>query len=211
MDVLVVGGHGKVGLRLLKILSERGDAPRGVIRDRGQVAEVEATGAQAIVCDVEKEDLTDAAIGADAVVFAAGAGPGSGPERKQTVDYGGAVTLIAAAKANDVRRYVMISSIGSNHPDRWSDEMRPYQEAKAAADKRLIESGLNYTIIRPGRLTDDEGTGRVEAAENADYGDIPRDDVAAVIAEVLIAPNTIDKAFDLVGGDTPIPEAVLAL
>src|SRR5262249_54662793 len=104
-----------------------------------------------------------------------------------------------------------VSSIGSNHPDRWSDEMRPYQEAKAAADKRLIESGLNYTIVRPGRLTDDEGTGKVQAAENTGYGEIPRDDRAPALAEALIAPNTIDKAFDLVGGDTAIPEAVLAL
>lgn len=211
MDVLVVGGHGKIGLRLLRLLAERGDNPRGVIRKPEQVKDVEEAGAEPIVLDIEKEDLTDAAAGADAVVFAAGAGPGSDPERKQTVDFGGAVKLIAAAKANDIRRYVMVSSINANHPDRWNEQMRPYFEAKAAADKRLIESGLNYTIVRPGMLTDDEGTRKVAAAEELDPGAIPRDDVALVIAECLIAVNTVDKAFDLTSGDTPIAEAVRAL
>jgi uncharacterized protein YbjT (DUF2867 family) len=211
MDVLVVGGHGKVGLRLSKLLAERGDSPRGVIRDRGQVAAVEAAGAEPIVLDVEEEELTDVAAGADAVVFAAGAGAGGGPERKQTVDFGGAVKLINAAKANDIRRYVIVSAMGVPHPDRWPEEMRPYYEAKAAADKRLIESGLNYTIVRPGRLTDDDGTGKVEAGENLDYGSIPRDDVALVIAECLIAQNTADKGFDLIGGEKPVADAVRAL
>jgi uncharacterized protein YbjT (DUF2867 family) len=211
MDVLIVGGHGKVGLRLSKLLSERGDSPRGVIRDRGQVAAVEAVGAEPIVLDIEEEELTDVAAGADAVVFTAGAGAGSGPERKQTVDFGGAVKLINAAKANNIRRYVIVSAMGVPHPDRWSEEMRPYYEAKAAADKRLIESGLNYTIVRPGRLTDDEGSGTVEAGESLDYGSIPRDDVALVIAECLIAQNTIDKGFDLIGGDKPVADAVRAL
>jgi nucleoside-diphosphate-sugar epimerase len=211
MDVLVVGGHGKIGLRLLKLLAERGDSPRGVIRKQEQVKDVEAAGAESIVLDIEKEELTDAAAGADAVVFAAGAGPGSGAERKGTVDFGGAVKLIAAAKASDIRRYVMVSAIGVTHPERWAEQMRPYYEAKAAADKRLIESGLNYTIVRPGMLTDDEGTGKVKAAESVDPGAIPRDDVALVIAECLIAVNTVDKGFDLVSGDTPVAEAVRAL
>jgi uncharacterized protein YbjT (DUF2867 family) len=212
MNVVIVGGHGKVALRLEKLLAERGDSPRGIIRKTEQAQDLEEIGAEPIVLDIENvDDIGDALAGADAVVFAAGAGPGSGPARKRTVDYGGAVKLANAAASQDIRRYVMVSSIGSNRPDTWSDQMRPYQEAKSEADQFLIESGLDYTILRPGRLTDDPGTGQVEIAERVEYGEIPRDDVAAVIAECLLADNTIGKSFDLVGGDTPIADAVRSL
>jgi len=212
MDVLIVGGHGKIALRLLRILADRGDRARGVIRNPDHEADLEQVGAEAVVCDIEAEELTDQVAGADAVVFAAGAGPGSGVERKRTVDYGGAVKLIEAAEANDVRRYLMVSAIGVNSPDRWSDEMRPYYRAKADADARLERAGLDHTIVRPGSLTDDEGTGLVEIAPQLGrYGSIPRDDVALVLAETLIADNTIGKAFDLLDGVTPAAEAVATL
>jgi uncharacterized protein YbjT (DUF2867 family) len=212
MDVVVVGGHGKVALRLLAILAERGDRARGVIRKPGQAADLEEIGAEPVVCDIESEDLTEAVAGADAVVFAAGAGPGSGPERKRTVDYGGAVKLIEACRANDIGRYLMISSIRADRPDTWSEEMRPYFEAKADADAELVKAGLDHTIVRPGFLSDDRGTGLVEAAPSIEEpGRIPREDVASVLAEVLVADNTIGKAFDLIGGETPIAEAVRAL
>lgn len=212
MNVVVVGGHGKVAQRLLKLLAERGDTARGVIRDPAQAADLEALGAEAIVCDIESEPLTDAVAGADAVVFAAGAGPGSGPERKRTVDYGGAVKLIEAAKANGVGRYVIVSSIGAQDPGAASGSMRPYLEAKAEADAALEGSGLDYTIVRPGRLTDDPGTGKVEAAESLDrYGEVTRDDVAAVIAEVFGADNTIGRGFDLLNGETSVKEAIAGL
>jgi uncharacterized protein YbjT (DUF2867 family) len=146
------------------------------------------------------------------VVFAAGAGPGSGPERKRTVDLGGAVKLADAALAVGVRRYVMVSSIGADRPDSASGGMRPYLEAKAEADRYLMASGLEYTIIRPGHLTDGPGTGRVRVStELGDRGDIPRDDVAAVIAAVLDAPNTIGVTFELFGGDLSVAEAVRSL
>jgi uncharacterized protein YbjT (DUF2867 family) len=144
------------------------------------------------------------------VVFAAGAGPGSGPERKRTVDLGGALKLIDAARARRVRRYVMVSAIGARDPAAGSEAMRPYLEAKAEADAALASSGLDFTIVRPGRLTDDPATGRV-AAGDVPRGDISRDDVAATLAAVLDEPGTIGKAFTLVGGDTPIEEAVRAL
>jgi uncharacterized protein YbjT (DUF2867 family) len=140
-------------------------------------------------------------------VFAAGAGPGSGPERKRTVDYGAAVKLMEAG----VSRYVMVSAIGAGRPDDWSEEMRPYYEAKAGADERLMESGLDYTIVRPGGLTDDPGTGRVRVGTNLDYGNIPRDDVAAVLLAVLETPGTVGKTFELVSGDTPVDEALRTL
>jgi uncharacterized protein YbjT (DUF2867 family) len=140
-------------------------------------------------------------------VFAAGAGPGSGPERKRTVDYGAAVKLMEAG----VSRYVMVSAISAGRPGEWSEQMRPYYEAKAGADERLMESGLDYTIVRPGGLTDDPGTGRVAIGTDLDRGDIPRDDVAAVLLAVLETPGTVGKTFELVSGDTPVDEAIRSL
>lgn len=212
MDVVVLGGHGKVGLRLLELLAERGDTARGVIRKPEQATDLEAVGAQAIVCDIEEQKLGDSIAGADAVVFAAGAGPGSGTVRKRTVDYGGAVKLIEAAKQNGIPRYVMVSAMGVNNPDGWSDQMRPYYKAKAEADEAVVRSRLDYTIARPGGLTDEEGTGRVAIAQSLDRsGSVPRDDVALVLAEVLVADNTIGKSFDLLDGVTEVAEAVRAL
>jgi uncharacterized protein YbjT (DUF2867 family) len=212
VNVTIVGGHGQVAMRLAKLLAERGDSPRGIIRQTEQADDLEAIGAEPIVLDIENREISDAVAGADAVVFAAGAGPGSGPARKRTVDYGGAVALVEAAQQHDIRRYVMVSAMGANRPERWSDRIRPYYEAKAEADKYLAESGLDYTIVRPGGLTDEPGTGRVEIAERLERrGSVSRDDVAAVIAEVLRADNTIGKGFDLLGGDRPIREAVASL
>jgi uncharacterized protein YbjT (DUF2867 family) len=212
VNVVIVGGHGKIGLRLVKLLAGRGDSPRGIIRKTEQAHDLEEIGAEPIVLDIENvDDISDALAGADAVVFAAGAGPGSGPARKRTVDYGGAVKLAEGCITKGIRRYVMVSSIGSNRPESWSDQMRPYQEAKAEADKFVMEAGLDYTIIRPGGLTDGPGTGNVQIAERVEYGTVTRDDVAAVIAECLVADNTIGKAFDLLNDGTPIAEAVRSL
>jgi uncharacterized protein YbjT (DUF2867 family) len=211
MDVVIVGGHGKIALHLERILAERGDRVRGVIRNADQAADLEAAGAEAVICDIENEELTDAVKGADAVVFAAGAGPGSGAERKSTVDYGGAVKLVEACQANGIGRYVMISAWGTGRPDAWSDQMIPYYEAKRDADEELEHAGLKHTIVRPGSLTDDPGTGQVSAGNLTDPGSVPREDVAAVIAEVLLAENTVGKAFDVLQGDTPVADAVRAI
>ena len=215
LEVAVVGGHGQIALRLLRLLSERGDRARGLIRNPEHSADVEATGATAVGADIENLDadaIARSIAGVDAVVFAAGAGPGSGAARKRTVDYGGAAKLIEAARMNDVSRYVIVSAIGVNRPERWSDEMRPYFEAKAEADAELIQSGLDYTIVRPGGLTDDPGTGSIDAAEDLGrYGQIPRDDVAATLLACLDEPATIRKAFDLLAGETPIADALAAL
>jgi uncharacterized protein YbjT (DUF2867 family) len=212
MDVVIAGGHGKVALRLLRLLADRGDRARGLIRNLDHARDLEAAGADAVLCDLEREDdVAPYVEGADAVVFAAGAGPGSGPERKRTMDLGGAVKLIDAARANGIARYVMVSSIGADHPERASGPMRPYLEAKAEADGRLTASGLDYTIVRPGSLTDDPGTGRISAGTDIGSGRVSRDDVAATLLAVLDADNTIGKTFVLVAGDTPIEEAMRAL
>jgi uncharacterized protein YbjT (DUF2867 family) len=212
MNVVIVGGHGKIALQLEKLLAERGHSPRGIIRSTDQASDLEAIGAEPIVLDIENLEIDDAVAGADVVVFAAGAGAGSGPARKQTVDFDGAVKLIKAAGSHGIRRYLMVSAMGANRPDRWSDAMRPYYEAKAAADKQLMDSGLDYTIVRPGSLTDEPGTGQVQVAEKLETsGAVTREDVAAVLAECMGADNTIGKSFDLLNDGTPVAEAVRSL
>jgi len=213
MDVLVVGGHGKIAQRLLGLLAAKGHRARGLIRKTEQAADLEALGAVAVLGDLEADaDLAEYVQGADVVVFAAGAGPGSGPERKRTVDLGGAVKLVDAALAVGVPRYVMVSSIGADRPQAASGGMRPYLEAKAEADRYLMASGLDYTIVRPGSLTDDPGTGRVHVStELGSRGEVPRDDVAAVIAEVLHAPNTIGLMFEVFSGAVLVAGAVRSL
>jgi uncharacterized protein YbjT (DUF2867 family) len=208
VDVVVAGGHGKIGLRLLRRLADGGHRGRGLIRNPEHAADLEAAGAEPVVCDMEAlDDLSGCCEGADAVVFAAGAGPGSGPERKRTVDYGAAVKLMDAG----IRRYVMVSAIAAGRPEEWSEAMRPYYEAKAEADHRLEDSGLDYTIVRPGGLTDDPGTGLVTVGTDLERGEIPRDDVAAVLLAVLETPGSVGKTFELVAGDTAIDEAVRGL
>ena len=213
MEVVVLGGHGKVGRQLLALLAEGGHTARGVIRNPDHAPDLEEIGAIPIVFDLEAEDGLDSHLaGATAVVFAAGAGPGSGAERKRTVDLGGALKLIDACRAAGVERYLMVSSINADRPERWSEQMRPYLEAKRDADEALIASGLDYTVVRPGSLTDEEGSGRVEAGTPLpDSGSIPRADVAATLYAVLEAPATAGLAFDLISGETPISEAIASL
>jgi uncharacterized protein YbjT (DUF2867 family) len=214
VDVAIAGGHGKVGIRLGRLLGARGDRARGLIRNPGHSRDLEAAGIEPVVCDLEGDDDVAAAVrGADAVVYSAGAGGGSGAERKWTVDYGGAVKLIDAASEAGVRRYAIVSSMGAGNPPPEGEGgvFGEYLRAKAAADAKLRESGLDHTIVRPGILTDDPGTGRLRAAESVERGEIPRDDVAAVLLAVLDTPSTIGVTFEVVSGDTPIEEAVAAL
>jgi uncharacterized protein YbjT (DUF2867 family) len=210
MDILVAGGHGQIALRLLKILADRGDQARGLIRRPDQAADLTAVGAVPVIGDLENDETLDTYVrGADAVVFAAGAGPGSGAARKRTVDLGGAVKLADAAKSQGVRRYVIVSSIGADRPDSAGDSMRAYLSAKAEADEYVRTSGLDWTIVRPGSLTDDPGTGLVRVSTKmGGRGPVPRDDVAAVLAVCLTTPATIGQTFELFGGDTPIAAAL---
>jgi uncharacterized protein YbjT (DUF2867 family) len=212
VDVVVAGGHGKVGQLLLGRLAENGHRARGLIRNPDHATDLESLGAEAVVCDLEGEDdLAPCVEGADAVVFAAGAGPGSGPERKKTVDLGGAVKLIEACHKAGIRRYVMVSSVGADDPSRGPEQMRPYLEAKHDADVALEQAGLDHTIVRPGMLTDDPPTGSVSAGPDVERAEIPRADVAAVLAATLEADNTIGKTFVVVSGETPIDEALRSL
>jgi uncharacterized protein YbjT (DUF2867 family) len=213
MDVVIAGGHGQIALRLERLLSARGDQVRGLVRNRDHFDDVSAAGAQPVLADLEDDvDLGPVVAGADAVVFAAGAGPGSGAPRKRTMDLGGAVKLIDAAKGAGISRYVIVSSMGADHPETASGGFRAYLEAKADADQALRDSGLDYTIVRPGSLTNDPGEGTVDLAERLGRsGSIPREDVAAVLVAVLDAPNTIGTTFEVLSGSTPVDEAVQAL
>jgi uncharacterized protein YbjT (DUF2867 family) len=214
MRVVIAGGHGKVALRLERRLTEAGDRAVGLVRNPDHVADVEETGARAVVLDLEHTDvrtLADQVREADAVVFAAGGGPNSGAARKETVDKGAAVLLAAAAEATGVRRYLMISSMGTDRADPDSDDVfQVYLRAKKAADDDLRARDLDWTIVHPGRLTDDPGTGRVRVGR-LERGEVTREDVAAVLVAALHDDRTIGKDFDLLGGDQPIAEALGAL
>jgi uncharacterized protein YbjT (DUF2867 family) len=218
MRIVIAGGHGKIALILERLLSARGDSVAGLIRNPAQVADLEAAGAEALVVDLENASVAEVAQhvrGADAVVFAAGAGPGSGAARKETVDRDAAILLADAALDAGVSRYVMVSAMGADKvaADAASDPVfAAYLRAKAAADEAVqARTGLDATIVRPGHLTDEAGTGHVTAAASTGYGNIPRADVAAVLVAVLDAPGTGGHAFDLISGDTAIPDAVAAV
>jgi len=195
------------------MLAGEGHEVRGLVRKEEQKPDVEADGAEPVLVDLEKEEVEggigEAVEGCDAIIFAAGAGPGSGAARKETMDYGGAAKLVEAAERHGVSRYLMLSSMGAGDPESGSEAMQPYLRAKARADERLRESGLRYTIIRPGSLTDGEGTGIIEAAETLGRrGEISRDDVARTFAEALELENTYNRTFEILAGDTPIREAL---
>jgi uncharacterized protein YbjT (DUF2867 family) len=214
MQVAIAGGHGKIALRLARLLQERGDSARSLIRNPDHADDVRAAGGEPIVCDLEsatESEVAEAVESADAVVFAAGAGPGSGPERKWTMDYGGAVKLISGAKANGIPRYVMVSAMGADPAVEGDDTFSVYVRAKGQADAELQASGLDHTIVRPGRLTDDPGSGRVRIGESVGRGEISRDDVAAVLAAVLREPATAGLAFEVISGEVPVDEAVASL
>ncbi|WP_377270796.1 NAD(P)H-binding protein [Peterkaempfera sp. SMS 1(5)a] len=214
MRIVIAGGHGKIALRLERRLSARGDSVAGFIRNPAQAEDLRAVGAEPLVQDLEKSSVTAVAellTGADAVVFAAGAGPGSGAARKETVDRDAAVLLADAAEEAGVRRYLMISSRSADA--RAADGADPvfgaYLRAKGAADDAVrARAGLAWTILRPGRLTDGPGSGRVRLAESTGPGEVDREDVAAVLEALLDAPDTAGLTLELVAGGTPVADAV---
>jgi uncharacterized protein YbjT (DUF2867 family) len=211
MKVAIAGGHGKIALHLTRLLHERGDQVVSIIRKPEQSESIAEAGGEPLIFDLEAGETAELARqldGVDAVVFAAGAGPGSGPERKWTVDFGGAVKLIHAAQLNKISRYVMVSATGANSNAPGNDTFAVYLQAKGKADEELINSGLDYTITRPHLLTDDAGDGLVRIAGDMQRGKVSRENVAAVIAAALQEPQTIKKTFELTDGNDPIDEAL---
>ncbi len=216
MRTVIAGGHGQIALRLARLLRARGDEPVGLIRHAEHAEEVRAAGGEPVLLDLESAPMAEIAEvlkGADAVVFAAGAGPGSSVDRKDTVDRAAAVLLADAAESAGVRRYLMISSMGADASSQFDGDpvFRAYLRAKGAADDYLrAGTDLEWTVLRPGSLRNDPGIGRVLLAEHTGRGAIPRDDVAEVLAALLATPATAGLTLELIGGVTPIPEAVAA-
>ncbi|HEX7302002.1 NAD(P)H-binding protein [Lentzea sp.] len=214
MRVVIAGGHGQIALLLEQQLTARGDAATALVRNPDHFGDVSEAGAVPVLCDLESADLDSVAAylnGADAAVFAAGAGPGSGAARKDTVDYGAAALFASAAVEAGVRRFVQISSVGvedAESPD-VDASFAVYLKAKRMAEEDLRERDLDWTVLRPGRLVDDPGTGLVTlAAPRLPRGSVARADVAAVVAELLSARNTIGKTLELVNGSTSVGDAV---
>ncbi len=209
MKVLVIGANGKIGRRLLPLLAEGGHDVRAMVRDETQRPDMVERGAEPVVGDLEG-DFAHALDGCDAVVFTAGSGAHTGADKTALVDGLGAVLAVNAARERDVHRFLMVSARGADDPDR-SERIRHYLVAKAVADGYLQRSGLDYTILRPGRLTDDAPTGRIRVGSGLGGGTITRADVAAAIVACLETPATVGRTFELLNDGVPISEALAAL
>ncbi len=211
MRVLVAGANGQVGQHIVRLLAERDHQVQAMIRDQDQAQRLRELGGEPVVADLEG-DVSHTVQGSDAVIFSAGGGPGSSAEKKETVDYGGASKLIQAAIEHGVNRYLMVSTVGAQDPENANEKMQPYLRAKARADEELKHSGLDYTIVRPGPLTDEQGTGRIDAStELGRRKEIPREDVARTIVVALEQRNTVGKTFEVFAGETPVEEALESL
>lgn len=212
MHVLVAGAHGKIGRRFIHAVDDSEHTARAMVRDRAQIDEMKAIGATDVVVADLEHDCSEALAGCDAVVFTAGSGGHTPPEKTEDVDRNGAIAIIDQAVASGVRRFVMVSSMNADTPERGPENMQHYFRAKGAADNHLRATDLEYTIVRPGRLTEDEPTGQVDIAkELGRYGEIPRDDVARVLLMTLDSPNTIGRHFEVLSGKTPIEKALRGL
>ncbi|MGW1877316.1 SDR family oxidoreductase [Streptomyces sp. NPDC001975] len=212
MRIVIAGGHGQIALRLERLLSARGDEVAGIIRKAEQSDDLRAAGAEPVLLDLESASVEEVAAplrGADAAVFAAGAGPGSGTARKETVDKGAAVLFVKAAVRAGVRRFVIVSSMGADPAHQGDGVFDVYLRAKGEADAYVSrQSALDWTILRPGSLTDDPGKGLVRLEAHTGPGSVPRDDVAAVLAELVDTSATAGLTLELIGGSTPVSVAV---
>ncbi|MFF5401397.1 SDR family oxidoreductase [Streptomyces misionensis] len=212
MRIVIAGGHGQIALRLERLLAARGYEVAGIIRAAEQADDLRSAGAEPVVLDLESasvEEVAERLRGADAAVFAAGAGPGSGTARKETVDKGAAVLFADAAVRAGVRRFVVVSSMGADPAHQGDEVFDAYLRAKGEADAHVArQKDLDWTILRPGSLTNDAGTGLVRLEAHTGRGMIPRDDVAAVLAELVDTSATAGLTLELTGGSTPVSVAV---
>ncbi|MFD7879070.1 NAD(P)H-binding protein [Streptomyces sp. NPDC059766] len=212
MRIVIAGGHGQIALRLERLLSARGEEVAGIIRKAEQGDALREAGAEPVLLDLESASVEEVAAhlqGAGAAVFAAGAGPGSGAARKGTVDKAAAVLFANAAVRAKVRRFVIVSSMGADPAHEGDDVFDVYLRAKGAADTYVRNlQGLDWTVLRPGALTDDAGTGLVRLEAHTGRGSVTRDDVAAVLAELVDTPATAGLVLELIGGSTPVSVAV---
>ncbi|MCM2393085.1 NAD(P)H-binding protein [Streptomyces albipurpureus] len=212
MRIVIAGGHGQIALRLERLLSAGGHEVAGIIRNPDQSQDLRDAGAEPVVLDLESAsvaEVTEALRGADAAVFAAGAGPGSSIDRKDTVDRAAAVLFADAAQSAGVRRYLVISAMGADSAHQGDEVFDAYLRAKGAADDDVrARPQLVWTIVRPGHLTSDAGTGLVHLKASTGRGTVPRDDVAAVLAELIETPATAGLTLELITGSVPVMVAV---
>ena len=211
MIVSIVGGHGSIARMLTRLLVARGHTVRGLVRNDDQFDDIRADGAQPVLCDLEQADaeqVDEALRESDLVVFAAGAGPGSGPERKRSLDRDGAIKSVESAVRVGAGRFVIISSMGADDPPDDDETFSVYLRAKAAADEAVRRADIDAIIVRPGRLTDDDASNTVDIGTKVERGEIPRADVAAVLAELIEVADGVDATIEVVSGTLPIRNAV---
>jgi uncharacterized protein YbjT (DUF2867 family) len=215
LRVLVIGANGQIGKHVVELLQESNEhTVRAMVRDVAQVAVLKGQGVEAVIANLEGsvDEIANAAQGCDAVIFTAGSGGHTGPDKTLVVDLDGAVKSMEAAEKVGANRYVMVSAIQAHNRESWANSpIKPYMVAKHFADRALVASNLNYTIVRPGGLLNEVGTGKVTAGENLQRASIPRADVAKTLVAVLNEENTFKRSFDLVTGDTTIPDALKSL
>ncbi|WP_043932410.1 SDR family oxidoreductase [Bacillus sp. EB01] len=214
MKVLVVGANGQIGKQLVNLLHDSSKhTVKAFVRKEEQARKYEQSGIEAVLGNLEGtvEELGETVKGCDAVVFSAGSGGHTGLDKTLLIDLDGAVKMMEAAERAGVGRFIMVSALQAHNRENWNEQIKPYYVAKHYADRMLVQSGLNYTIIRPGGLLNEPGTGKVTLAENLERGSIPREDVAKTILAVIDHENAYNKAFDLVSGETQIEEAIKSL
>src|SRR5690554_4627835 len=212
MHVFIAGANGQIGQHLLQEMANSDHEARALVRHPDQGPELQKLGATDTVLGDLEHDCSEAMRGCDAVIFTAGSGPHTGPDKTIDVDQDGAIRLVDTAKAMGIKRFIMVSSMRAEEPEKGPEKLQHYLRAKRNADEHLKNSGLNYTIVRPGRLTNDDGTGKVAVSERlASFAEIPRQDVARVLLAVLDSDNTDNRVFDVVSGDTPVVDAVAKL
>ncbi|MTD29745.1 SDR family oxidoreductase [Planomicrobium sp. YIM 101495] len=214
MNVLIIGANGKIGKLFTKLLVEN-DAftPKAMVRKQEQISFFDDLGAASVLTSLEGNvsDIAEAMKDCDAVVFTAGSGAATGADKTLLIDLDGAAKAVEAAEQMKVKRFIMVSAINADKRETWSESMAPYYVAKHHADRLLRASSLDYTIVRPGLLTDEAGNGNIALAKELEAGAIPREDVARVLLSVLQQDKTIKQTFDIVSGDTPIDKAIANL
>ena len=212
MHVFIAGANGQIGQHLLREMADSNHEVRALIRHPDQGPELQQLGATETVLGDLEQDCSEAMRGCDAVIFTAGSGPHTGPDKTIDVDQEGAIRLVDTARVMGIKRFIMVSSMRAEEPEKGPEKLRHYLWAKHNADEHLKNSGLNYTIVRPGRLTDDDGTGKVAVSARLEgFNKIPRQDVARVLLAVLDSDTATNRVFDVVSGDTPVPEALAKL
>lgn len=215
MNVLVIGANGQVGQQVVKALADSKHEAIAMVRKEEQVEKLQELGASRVVLGDLEKDFSEAYENVDAVIFAAGSGGSTGADKTLTIDLWGAVKAAKYAEEKGVKRFVQLSSMGSDNPDAGGEEMKPYLVAKRTADELLLNTDLDYTIIRPGALVNEDAVGKIEIAQDGfssmEGRSITRADVAALLVDVVDRSNTHHKVFEVLQGDRAIEDELESL